>query len=123
MFLNLTRAWGKAFALLRLDELQNILLPGSEHMNMFANKSKAATEIWAPVLWAAGKLTKRVTRGCETKSLQLQTKTLLRHLFTQTGQIRNRIVKLDQSWQIVRGSQFRFGINLAKLSQLGHVEP
>jgi hypothetical protein len=25
--------------------LQNILLPGSEHMNMFANKSKAATEM------------------------------------------------------------------------------
>jgi hypothetical protein len=45
MFLNLTRAWGEAFALLCLDELQNILLPGSEHMNMFANKSKAATEM------------------------------------------------------------------------------
>jgi hypothetical protein len=46
MFLNFARARGQPFAaLFRLDELQNILLPGSEHMNMFANKSKAATEM------------------------------------------------------------------------------
>ena len=46
VLLNLARARRQPFgALFRLDELQDIFLPGSEHMNMFAKTCASATAL------------------------------------------------------------------------------